>query len=89
MSRCTRLIVALSLALSAMPAFAQNSGNSVVLPGGTVIDGTPAEQAACAADAHHFCKDDIPDNFRVLQCLKAERDKIGKPCRTVLENHGQ
>jgi hypothetical protein len=89
MSRCTPIVVALSLTLGAVPALAQNSGNSVVLPGGTVIDGTPAEQAACAGDAHRYCKDEIPDNFRVLQCLKSEREKISKPCRAVLETHGQ
>jgi hypothetical protein len=88
MSRSTPYIVALLLAWSAAPVFAQ-SGSSVVLPGGTFLDGTPQEQAACAGDAHRFCRDDIPDNFRVLACLKAEREKITRACRTVLESHGQ
>ena len=88
MSRSTPFAVALLLACSAVPALAQ-SGSSFVLPGGTILDGTPQEQAACAGDAHRYCRDFIPDNFRVLACLKQEREKITKACRTVLESHGQ
>src|SRR5262249_12826886 len=78
-------VLALSvLALSATPVLAQNqNGTSIVLPGGTYLQGTPQEQAACAGDAHHYCKDDIPDSFKVLACLKSEREKISKPCRLV------
>ena len=95
MSRRTPFVVGLLsalsvLALSAAPVLAQNqNGTSIVLPGGTYLQGTPQEQAACAGDAHHYCKEDIPDSFKVLACLKSERDKISKPCRLVLENHGQ
>ena len=34
------------------------------------FQGTPEEQAACAPDATSFCKDAVPDTFRVLACLK-------------------
>jgi len=88
MSRSTPFVVALLLAWNAAPVLAQ-SGSSIVLPGGTFLDGTPQEQAACAGDAHRYCRDDIPDNFKVLRCLKAEREKITKACRMVLESHGQ
>jgi hypothetical protein len=88
MLRSTPFVVALLLAWNVAPVLAQ-SGSSIVLPGGTILDGTPQEQAACASDAHRFCRDDIPDNFRVLACLKAEREKITRACRQVLENHGQ
>jgi hypothetical protein len=88
MSRGTLGIVALLLAFSPAPILAQ-SNTSVVLPGGLVLVGTPEEQAACAPDAHRFCKDEIPDNLRVLQCLKTERERISKACRVVLETHGQ
>jgi hypothetical protein len=88
MSVRTPFVVGLLLAWSAAPVLAQN-GTSIVLPGGTYLQGTPQEQAACAGDAHRFCKDDIPDSFKVLACLKTEREKITKPCRLVLESHGQ
>jgi hypothetical protein len=51
--------------------------------------GTPEEEAACAPDASRFCKDAIPDTFRVLACLQENRQKIRKVCLKVLEDHGQ
>ena len=53
------------------------------------FQGTPEEQAACAPDATRFCKDAIPDTFRVLACLQDNRQKIRKICLKVLEDHGQ
>jgi hypothetical protein len=53
------------------------------------FQGTPEEQAACAPDATHFCKDAIPDTFRVLACLKVNRQKIRKVWLKVLEDHDQ
>ena len=89
MSRCTPFVVAVLLAWNATPVLAQSATSPIVLPGGTILTGTPQEQAACAADAHRYCRDDIPDNFKVLSCLKTERQKISKPCQLVLEAHGQ
>jgi hypothetical protein len=37
----------------------------------------------------HICKDAIPDTFRVLACLKVNRQKIRKVCLKVLEDHDQ
>jgi hypothetical protein len=53
------------------------------------FQGTPEEQAACSPDATNFCKDAIPDTFRVLACLKENRQRIRKVCLKVLEDHGQ
>ncbi len=53
------------------------------------FQGTPEEQAACAPDASRFCKDAIPDTFRVLACLQENRQHIRKVCLKVLEDHGQ
>jgi hypothetical protein len=53
------------------------------------FQGTPEEQAACAPDATKFCKDQIPDTFRVLACLQENRQRIRKVCLKVLEDHGQ
>jgi hypothetical protein len=88
MSRFTRVVIALLLVSTATSVYAQNN-TSVVLPGGAVLEGTPEEQAACSGDAHRYCKDAIPDNFKVLDCLKAERTKISKACQLVLQNHRQ
>jgi hypothetical protein len=46
------------------------------------------EARACRHDAEHFCKNDIPDQFRVASCLQSNRAKISRPCRAVLEGHG-
>ena len=34
------------------------------------------EDRACRFDARHFCKDDIPDQFKVGSCLQAHKDKL-------------
>ena len=57
-------------------------------PGG-LLQGTPEEQAACAPDSTKFCRDYIPDTFRVLACLQENRSKLRKVCLKVLEDHGQ
>ena len=53
------------------------------------LQGTQTEQNACQRDAVRFCKDAVPDTFRVLACLQTNRTKISKGCRLVLESHGQ
>jgi hypothetical protein len=53
------------------------------------FQGTPEEQAACRPDVDRFCRDAVPDTFRVLACLQSERTRISAPCRRVLESHGQ
>jgi len=57
-------------------------------PGG-LLQGTPEEQAACAPDSTKFCRDFIPDTFRVLACLQEHRRQLRKVCLKVLEDHGQ
>jgi hypothetical protein len=57
-------------------------------PGG-ILQGTPEEQAACAPDSTKFCRDAIPDAFRVLACLQEHRNRLRKVCLKVLEDHGQ
>ena len=34
------------------------------------------EDRACRFDARRFCKDDIPDQFKVGSCLQAHKDKL-------------
>jgi len=46
------------------------------------------EDRACRGDARRFCRDAIPDQFRVASCLQEHRNRISRACRSVLENHG-
>ena len=50
-------------------------------------DNTP-EARACRYDAQHFCKGDIPDQFKVGSCLQANREKLSRACKEVLTSHG-
>jgi hypothetical protein len=56
---------------------------------GGFLQGTPEEQAACAPDSTKFCRDFIPDSFRVLGCLQEHRKSLRRVCQKVLEEHGQ
>ena len=53
--------------------------------------GTPEEQEACRPDVRKFCHTvKMADgNAAFLDCLKANRDKLSKPCRAALESNGQ
>jgi hypothetical protein len=50
-------------------------------------ENTP-EDRACRGDAHRFCKDDIPDQFKVGSCLQMNKEKLSRACKAVLANHG-
>lgn len=66
--------LALSLMLPAI-AFAQGQG------------GTPEEQTACRPDVRRFCHK-VMEQDAIADCLKAHREKLGKPCLAVLVSHG-
>ena len=53
------------------------------------MQGTPEDQKACSPDAVKFCKDMIPDTFRVLSCLQNNRAKISTACQGTLAKYGQ
>ena len=46
-------------------------------------------EAADGVEALAWCRAAMPDQFRVLQCLQANRAKIGKACQAVLTRYGQ
>jgi hypothetical protein len=46
------------------------------------------EDRACRFDARRFCKDDIPDQFKVGSCLQAHKDRLTPACKNVVEGHG-
>lgn len=86
-----RICAAIVLILTCTtPALAQIAKQAPA-PSGSLFQfqGTPEEQAACAPDSSKFCKDDIPDTFKVLACLQEHREKLRKACQKVLEDHGQ
>jgi hypothetical protein len=91
MSRFAEVVIAVLLAFHTTPILAQGTNRTNPPPGATpgILEGTQQEQAACAADVHKYCRDDIPDTFMVLACLKNERENISRSCQQVLINHGQ
>jgi hypothetical protein len=46
------------------------------------------EDRACRGDAHRFCKDDLPDQFKVGSCLQMHKDKLSRTCKEMLTSHG-
>jgi hypothetical protein len=55
------------------------------------MPGTPEEKAACRPDTRKFCIHIKPADgtFAYLGCLQANRQKLSRACRQVLESHGQ
>jgi len=52
--------------------------------------GTSEERTACRPDVRRFCYKvkDPNDSNAFLQCLQANRARLSRACRAVLENHG-
>jgi hypothetical protein len=46
------------------------------------------EDRACRADARRFCKDDIPDQFKIGSCLQINKEKLSRSCKEMLASHG-
>ena len=46
---------------------------------------TPAERAACVADAERLCADTFPDEKRLLVCLRENRARLQPPCRASFD----
>jgi hypothetical protein len=75
----TSLLVLLLLALA--------SGRQAAGQGGADTQASP-EERACTRDVQRFCKDAVPNNDRVLQCLQAHGAQLRAPCHKVLvDNH--
>ena len=70
------------LLVSGSMALAQSQGR-------TKASGAADEQNACYRDANRYCADAIPDQFKVLACLKEHRSRLSKGCQQVLVNNGQ
>ena len=74
-----RTIAVIAVLLASSAAFAQPQFR----PSGS------SDEKACRGDARRYCKDAIPDQFRVLACLQSHRARLSRACRGVLESHGQ
>jgi hypothetical protein len=52
--------------------------------------GTPQERDACSRDASRLCRKQLADgDSAVQQCLQQNRDRLGRACRKVFEDHGR
>lgn len=83
-----RILALLLVSLGVQPVLAADEAREPPPPG-SLLQGTPEEQAACAPDAKKFCKEDLSDTFKVLACLQDNRTKLRKVCQKVLEDNGQ
>jgi len=51
--------------------------------------GTPQERQACSRDASRLCRQQMADGDNaVQQCLQQHRDRLGRACRKVFQDHG-
>jgi hypothetical protein len=57
--------------------------------GGASAQGSAQEEAACRPDVMRLCRTAAPDTMRVLACLQANRSRLSRGCRAVLQAHGQ
>ena len=64
----------------------------IMMSGAALAQANPEENTpearACRYDARRFCKDDIPDQFKVGSCLQANREKLSRACKEMLSGRG-
>jgi hypothetical protein len=46
--------------------------------------GTKEEQEACTPDVYRLCSDHIPDEDKIVACLKQNKKKLSPACRKVI-----
>jgi hypothetical protein len=46
---------------------------------------TDAERSACSVDAVRLCSAAYPDEDKLLSCMRANRNQLTSPCRTVFD----
>jgi hypothetical protein len=82
------IVISLSAATSAlaqMPPQPPPVANPFNMPGQR---GTDQERDACHPDVMKFCRELVPDQFRVLGCLQSNRTRLSNACRGVLTSNG-
>lgn len=62
---------------------------SLALSGGASALGqssyTADEQTLCQPDVFRLCNDAVPDEDRILQCMKAKRKELSAECRKAFD----
>jgi hypothetical protein len=83
------LLASLFVGSLSVAAFAQSESPTAFSTAAS--SGTPEQQAACRPDVRKFCRKVAPGSgdMAYLACLKTNRAKLSKACRTMLESHGQ
>jgi hypothetical protein len=52
-------------------------------------NGTPQERTACSRDASRLCRKQMAEGDNaVQQCLQQNRQKLGRACLKVFQDHG-
>ena len=80
---CRMSLAVVMLASATASSLAQ--GMVVPFPG---FQGSRNDQDACKPAVFKFCKEALPDTFRILHCLQQNRPRIGKACQQVLSSNG-
>jgi hypothetical protein len=83
---CRLALAFVTMLIATVSSHAQGQQQRPPHPG---YQGTASEQNACEAPAQKYCRAEMPDEFRVLRCLQANRPRIGKACQAVLSAYGQ
>jgi hypothetical protein len=71
-------------ALMALVVMLGSSAASAGERGGSGRSGTDAEQRACMPDVFRLCSEAIPDEKRIVACLKSKKAKLSRACRKVM-----
>lgn len=66
----TSVAVTVALCLSVVAAYAQQGG-------------TKEERDACTPDVYKLCSSEIPDEKRIIACLKKNKSKLSPSCYKV------
>jgi hypothetical protein len=77
--RANRIVLTLALSIGSVmlaqtPAFSQHSG-------------TLEQQLACTPDVFRICSEQIPDENRIVACLRQNTQQLSGPCRAVFESN--
>jgi hypothetical protein len=74
-----RLIAAIGLSLGLTLGLAMFAGIATAAPGHT-----PEAEQACTPDVMRLCSEAIPDERRIVACLKKKRRLISVACTTAM-----
>lgn len=70
--------------LATAAVIAALSGGAFSVQAQTKQSGSAAEREACTPDVYKICEAAIPDEKRIVECLKKNRKLLSKACERVL-----